>query len=486
MTQSQSVIRDAALFATLYGKQGQLVELVEAFRVSFHLKEDSRKSAYIDKFTNRNEKIYLFHFNLPIVEDTSIIQLIFGDPTKKMPVIKAWEKFKNKFDSVENLDVLLNPLWGYTLVYQADLISGAKFSESLPDEVTDMFPFEALATSSVIGGKLWLINIPIRTSKSDMETVYVALASPKSKLVTNFLVGVGADILIPDLISHKGHHQRYEYGYELKEGLNKYAEYIKNMHDESNNLLLKFKAKDFQPELSSHVNNLEEKYSKITMLVSEFQRFHISFQQQLNNYDLTKHLFGTEDKEEKIIKFHRRHILAGLQETKNLVYKGQNALETAKIAVESITRVMNFEQAETAKKEVATQERRQRQLDITLALVGIVLGMAIGIPEWIDDEFFADFVYQLDYWTGIGMGNWLGVSEYSNAPWQNYNDLILFCFRSFWFFIVLMFIRYLDPNVALKRLRWIVGNVEEKSVLEEKSNIDASIVNELQETIEQT
>ena len=109
------VAKEAALIANFYGKRGQLQSLIDHLVQSFALTPEGHYD-----YANEATGVLLRHFDPPTASehDTTIIQLGLNGPGAAGA---AWESFRNHLEAVFPDDARLKDIWGYTLIYQAEL-----------------------------------------------------------------------------------------------------------------------------------------------------------------------------------------------------------------------------------------------------------------------------------------------------------------------------------------------------------------------------
>src|SRR5205823_6785016 len=109
------VIKDAALIANFYGKRGQMQDLIECLVQSLTLTPQGHNS-----YANTATGALLRHFDPPAAstQDTTIIQMALNTSGV---VEAAWQAMRQQLEAILPNDELLKHVWGYTLIYQAEL-----------------------------------------------------------------------------------------------------------------------------------------------------------------------------------------------------------------------------------------------------------------------------------------------------------------------------------------------------------------------------
>jgi hypothetical protein len=189
----------AALIATFYGPRGQLQALFERLDAG-------------------ETKSLLRHFEPPVAPDSSVVQLALNEPGSAAP---AWQALRSRLEDKLDEEPTLRQIWGYTLIYQANLDLDLADDAVLTDLLPATRPFQAattaaptpVASAEVIGGMLWLLEVPLQGDGLQAATVHLAIgpSEPENRLVREVLYGPSVNLLMPDLIAHKGYHQIRQY-----------------------------------------------------------------------------------------------------------------------------------------------------------------------------------------------------------------------------------------------------------------------------------
>jgi hypothetical protein len=120
------VTREAALIANFYGKRGKLQPIIDHLVRSFVLIPQEP-----DSYVNKESGTLLHHFDPGAVsaQDTTIIQLALNAPGSAEV---AWKAMREQLAATLPNDNLLAEVWGYTLIYQAELVRDIASHDILP------------------------------------------------------------------------------------------------------------------------------------------------------------------------------------------------------------------------------------------------------------------------------------------------------------------------------------------------------------------
>lgn len=380
MTQSAPILaKDPGLLAIFYGPRD---ERDRPLPVMGWLKNDYR----LTSGQGPAKEIFPRHFKPAAAVDTSVFQLALN--AEGQAAADGWLKMRERLERHLN-EHKLKEVWGYTLIYQAVLAEGVTLDEpalrqlvesaqplrlanedaSASDSQTTM---PLLAQADVVGGRLWLTHVPLKRDGMAAATVYVALGPVEGErtLVQTVLLGANAKLLMPDLIAHKGYHQRRQYRQdETKE---QYEQAIKTIYQTINELL---------KELETNRNKLDQlttDYNTFLIVVPHMAALYDSLAKQLHNYQW----WQKQAKLGEVAEFHHHHLNAAFRELELLVAKGKEALEAARTTVEMV-------QAKSDR----NQAQQQQTLQNWLAIIAVLL----AVPQLIDKNAAAAFLL----WLGV-------------------------------------------------------------------------------------
>ncbi|MGB0384146.1 MAG: hypothetical protein ACPGWR_04900 [Ardenticatenaceae bacterium] len=377
MTQQDPILADsAALAATFYGKRGQLEgvvdRLVKCLVLSPHPQGGAEEVINQWRNVNRaNRVIVLRRFNPEVANDTTILQLTLSAPGT---VEEAWSTMRWRLER-ELDDEILEQVWGYTLVYQAVLKDGVAVDDAglrpivrsairLKGDKRGKQPI--LAQADVAGGRLWLTRVPLERDGVEAATIIVALgpAEGERELVRTMLLGLGAKLLMPDLIAHKGYHQRRQY----RQGNIKrdYEHAAKRLHQTTIALL------SDAPEAQDRriLDTLSQDYQTYLTIVPHLEALHTSLAKQLHNYQWWQKQAHAGD----VLDFHHHHLNTAYQELELLVTKGHNALNAAKTAIDMVQTKLD-----------KAKEKRQQSLQTWAGIIAVVLTTAQLVNDKVAD-----------------------------------------------------------------------------------------------------
>ena len=374
MSQSSHIIaKDAALIATFYGNRGKLRPLLKRLQDGFAPLTEHAPNLWL----HEPKQISLSLFDSAAAQDTSIIQLTLTPPAG-VEVQKGWAAMGWRLGKVldqEDQEAYLSQVWGYTLVYQA-LIAAESWhlvenqDETALDElfarvhrlhVISSEPPARLAHSVVQSGQLWLTRVPLEQDGLEADTIYIALAPSETaerQLVQKILVGPNAMLLMPDLIAHKGYHQRRQYRQDdIKE---RYEKATNDLFKETADLLAHRESKK-----RHHLEQLTQKYKKFLSTVPRLEGLRISMERQLYNFELSQ----AQSRLGNILTFHHSYLHTTRQELNLLVAKGKETLDVTKTTTELVQARLD-----------EAKETRQQQIEILLAIIG----SAFAITQLLD------------------------------------------------------------------------------------------------------
>jgi len=369
MSQSSHIIAtDAALIATFYGNRGQLQPLLERLREGFAPLTEHAPNLWL----HEAKQISLRLFELAVAQDTYIIQLTLSPPADAQD---GWAAMGWRLGKVLDQEAYLSQVWGYTLVYQARvaaeswhlvekqdqtaldaLFAGVRRLHVVPTE-----PPARLAHSSVSGSALWLTRVPLEQDGLDADTIYVALTPSEAaerQLIQKILVGPNAMLFLPDLIAHKGYHQRRQYRQgDIKE---RYEQAAETLFNETTHLLAHRGSKK-----EHNLEQLTQKYEDFLSAVPRLESLRISLERQLYNFELLQ----TQSTLGDILTFHHSHLRTTRQELNLLVAKGKETLDVTKTTTDLVQARLD-----------EAKETRQQQIEILLTIIG----SAFAITQLLD------------------------------------------------------------------------------------------------------
>lgn len=364
-TTRAQVAKEAALIANFYGKRGQLQSLTNCLVQSLALVSQGH-----DNYANKTTGTLLRHVDPPATSthDTTIIQLALNAPGAAEAV---WEALRKQLEAILPNDEVLKYVWGYTLIYQAELVRGAPHNEAL----ITLLPVarrlhpewhqhpQMLAQSDMPGGRLWLIDIPDQGDGLQAATVYIALSQPDSnnQLVREVLYNPVAPLLMVDLIAHKGYHQMRQY--RLGDLDEQYRQKIGTLSRHTDTLLHDLTRVSMT---TGELDDLASEYGLLVSAVVYLNQLHVSLVRQEFNFNWWRKQAGGGD----IIEFHHSYLEDAAQELQFLVAEGQHPLEAASMAVEMIRARLDKE-----------QERKQQRIETILTAAAVVLSVLVVIDK---------------------------------------------------------------------------------------------------------
>lgn len=364
------MVSNAALIATFYGPRGGMQEMVR-------------------RLAGMNIQV----FDPPAAHDTTIVQVALNAAGA---ADQAWIAMRQQLENVLKTDTELEGIWGYTLVYQAVLaanitISDPALCELLPAaqrlQPTPSDVQQTLAHADVLGGRLWLVDIPIHSDGLKAATVYVALGPPdqENELILEVLYGLGAALLMPDLIAHKGYHQMRQY--RLGSWVNRYETAVGAVRERTSRLL---DTPEQERKTTEELDGLARAYDRLVSIIPDMDALRISLIQQLHNYDWWQDRANGGN----VLSFHRSHLETAVRELELLVAKGQSALEVAGTTVEMVQARLDKE-----------REGQRQRVETLLAVVAV----ALAVPQLIDREAASSLLYLIGVATPSGSAGTLAL-----------------------------------------------------------------------------
>ena len=187
-------------------------------------------------------------------------------------------------------DAAVKGIWGYTLVYQAELNEGvdpdSALKELLPTirrlhSSDDLHPLDSLTGVKVSGGRLWLLGIPVEGEGLEAATLYATLSPPnEAQALLDMFYGPAAMLLEPDLIAHKGYYLMRQYrGDELEAEYDESADGLRKTTSE----LLGGLSQD--PPQTDKLTELAHKYQRLFSVVAKLSDLHTALVKQKHNYE---------------------------------------------------------------------------------------------------------------------------------------------------------------------------------------------------------
>lgn len=298
----------------------------------------------------------------PAAHDAAAIRLILN---AEGDAATAWETLRQRLKNM--LDALDIPAewWGYTVVYQAvldeDMDMETAFRELLP-VVRRPHSSESLrrplAIADVSGGRVWLMDVPLRGDGQAAATVMVALSPPdKEQALKGELFGT--TLSMADLIAHKGYSIRREYRGDRQRNYKNKLEAFREYADE----LLSDLGRQIQEQ--GKLDEVAGWYGSLTGVIALFSKTSISTAQQLHNYERWR----AQTRSNGIIEYHYGHLETANRELELLVAEGRDALEVADKALSMARVELDRDQG-----------NRRRLIEYLLAVVGA----ALAVPELVN------------------------------------------------------------------------------------------------------
>ena len=358
------VVKEAALIANFYGERGQLQDLIDCLVHSLALTPQGHNS-----YANAVTETLMRHFDPPAASahDTTIIQLALNTPGAAEA---AWKALREQLEAILPNDELLKHVWGYTLIYQAELaqdsISNDALAPLLP-AVRRLHPAlsehpQTLAESDLPGGRLWLIDIP-EGNGLQAATVYLALSQPNSnnQLVRDVLYNPVAALLMADLIAHKGYYEMRQYRLG---GLDE--QYRRNMETLSRHTDILLHNLTRATVTVGELDNLAREYGLLVSAVAHLDQLHVSLLRQEFNFKWWRKQAGEGD----VVEYHHRQLENTAQELEFLVAEGQHPLDAANTAVDMMRARLDKQ-----------QESQQQRIETLLTAAAAILSVLVLIDK---------------------------------------------------------------------------------------------------------
>jgi hypothetical protein len=365
-----NTLHEPAIIVSIYGQRGKLQSLLDHLVAKRQMIPDNATT-----FSNENTKTLLLHFDPPTAADTTVVQLVLNDHGEP---VDTWPRMREQIETLLADAQLQWPVWGYTLIYQAMLAQdnipsasqNAAFDQVLHSVLSSIqclhspvpSSLPVLASSSMTGGRVYLLHIPLQHDGLEASTICVALSlsDPTNRLVREVLLGPGALLLMPDLIAHKSYHQIRQF--RGNDWIDTYHSRVQLLHDTTTQLLS-------QPRVvgtaSGLITVLTNTYDDMVGRSLKVQRLRVSLARQAENYGWWTE---QENGNNSILHFHQRQLHMALRELELLGDEGRTVLEVVNTTIEVVR--MRAERA---------QERHSQVLGIVLTVLGVVL----AIPQLI-------------------------------------------------------------------------------------------------------
>lgn len=364
-TDHSQAAKEAALIATFYGKRGRLQSLQDRL-----VQELALSPLGHNDYTNKANDTFLRHIDPPAASahDATIIQLALN---LSGPVGDAWKVMREQLEKILPSDEILSDVWGYTLIYQAELAQGIT-SATAQDELLPVVrrlyspPSERpqkLAETDIAGGWVGLIDIPLQGDGLKAATVYMALSQPdtNNQLVREVLYNPAAALLMADLIAHKGYHQMRQY--RLGDLIDRYRQQMHTLLGHTDDCL---KNPTQATESTAKLDVLGKEYSSLIIAVAYLRELQVSLIRQQSNFNWWCKQTGDGD----VVTFHQQYLEEASQELELLVAEGQHPLEAAKMTVDVMGARLDKE-----------QERKQQRIETILTAAAAVLGVLTLIDK---------------------------------------------------------------------------------------------------------
>ena len=364
-TKHAPMAKEAALIVNFYGKRSQLQPLIGCLVHSLALVPQGH-----DSYANEVTGALLRHFDPPAASahDVTIIQMALNRPRAAEA---AWKAMREQLEAILPDDELLKNVWGYTLIYQAELAQDVTpdgalatllpAARRLHPELSER-P-QTLAESDMPGGRLWLIDIPDQGDGLQAATVYLALSQLNSnnRFVREVLYNPVAALLMADLIAHKGYHQIRQYRLG---GLNE--QYRRNMAKLSTHIDALLHNLTQAAVTADHHDQLASEYGLLVSAVVHLDQLHVSLLRQEFNFNWWGKRAGGGD----IVEYHHSQLEDAAQELELLVAEGRHPLEAANTAVEMMRARLDKQ-----------QEGQQQRIETLLTAAAAVLSVLVLIDK---------------------------------------------------------------------------------------------------------
>lgn len=353
---------DLTIIATFYGKRSESgksgfdTRLIKALCSHFDLTPNGD-----DDWMDKKQRIFLRQFAPSTTPDTSIVQLAIGDNGNIKTIFSSI--IKELEEGVANYD--WNSMWGYSLIFLVqpsgrwnEKVADKLFQEtvSVTKKLYGVTGNTDLVHADYPGGKLWLVDIPLKGDGKEASNIYTAIC-PKNDtkdFIVNHLYGPGASLLMPDLIAHKSYYEIRQY--RMDEQKATFDSTIETMVNTSGAVLTSLTSRRVQ----IHTKELADSYAPLIAANAYLNRLRISIERQLINFNQ----WFEYSPQNSIFAFHRNYIeVAGL-ELDLMIKEADEALKSCQTTVGMI-------QTEIEK----NRDNRQRRFENLLAIFGAILAL---------------------------------------------------------------------------------------------------------------
>jgi len=315
---------------------------------------------------------FLQRFDPAAAADTTVLQVALNEPGTAGG---AWDALRRKLEAAVD-ESFFRPLWGYSLVYQAELLDGGpgmpepqagdpllQAARRLGAPASEAAGARPLAVTGLPEGAIWLLDTP-RHDGAGAVTVYMALNNPgtDNRLLARHLYGPDARLLMPDLIAHKGYYQARQY--QAGEFREQYGRRLDAMRAATHVLLHELGRRR---ERAARLEALARDYSRLVDTLATLERLRVALARQLHNYGW----WQREGADDAVLAHHHAFLETASVEIRLLIEEGQGALQAAGTAVEMVRARLEGE-----------RQRQQEWLSTLLA----VLAVALALPAILDRE----------------------------------------------------------------------------------------------------
>lgn len=350
-------LHKAALIANFYGKRGQLSGLIDRLVREVDLTQQSQNS-YIHEI----DKHVLYYFDPPTASDATIVQLALNATEAVEP---AWHRMRAQLAAIFPDDASLEGLWGYTLIYQAELtrrtLPASILQQTLPAArgLLSSAPEQThlLAETELPGGWIGLVTLPLEGDGLQAATVYLALSQPDphNRLVREVLYNPTAAWLMADLIAHKGYFQVRQY--RLGDVIDQYRQQMNALRNHAGDMLMNLSETTAN---SKELETLGQKYRALIVAANLLHTLQIGLIRQLDNYAWWHKQAG----EGEILRYHQHSLEVATRELDLLMQESQPPFESATMAVDLVRTKLEKQ-----------QEQKQQQIETLLAAGAAVLSV---------------------------------------------------------------------------------------------------------------
>ncbi|NJP07910.1 MAG: hypothetical protein HC837_20945 [Chloroflexaceae bacterium] len=323
----------------------------------------------------------LYSFALPGSDDTTALQLSLDEPESG---VRSWidgcqrlyavaldttdgpQRLIDQLDQWYNRDML----WGYTLIYMAELTQPTADESSWDGVLAEMLPIidqinpqhstasTPLSQTPLAGGMLWLLDEPTRNLKDLISTVYLALAPPgdNDRLLLEGIYGPAAALIMPDMIMHKSYYLLRDIAsFDL---VDEYKEYVDDLTDLS--IAMMSPEQQLAAQAPPSLDAMGQQTANLLGMMALINEQRIRLQQQHTNYQRWYDALG--GRASPLVCYQLDQIHTAIRELELLIERGRSAIEASRTAIELI-------ETQIAREQNARQERISRWL----AIAGVVL-----------------------------------------------------------------------------------------------------------------